>query len=171
MSLRWVRQRMLPLCSAACIATLVVGCATAPPGVPVRRPLPPTPEPVVEAPPAPVFGGKASDAETAKDYRRDAALHLYEKMATRIFKGKLPPLLYAVGVLQVEIDEQGNVLNVNWMRAPSQAPEVMAEIEQSVRAAAPFPAPLKMGGVIYTETWLWHKSGRFQLDTLTEGQM
>jgi protein TonB len=23
---------------------------------------------------------------------------------------------------------------------------------------------------VWTDTWLWHKSGRFQLDTLTEGQ-
>jgi periplasmic protein TonB len=27
-----------------------------------------------------------------------------------------------------------------------------------------------MGKVVYTDTWLWDKSGRFQLDTLTEGQ-
>jgi hypothetical protein len=27
-----------------------------------------------------------------------------------------------------------------------------------------------MGGVVYTDTWLWHISGKFQLDTLTEGQ-
>jgi hypothetical protein len=39
-----------------------------------------------------------------------------------------------------------------------------------VRAAAPFPVPAKMGTVVYTDTWLWDKSGRFQLDTLTEGQ-
>jgi hypothetical protein len=57
------------------------------------------------------------------------------------------------------------------MRAPTQAPEVMADVERSVRAAAPFPVPVKMGRVTYTDTWLWHKSGRFQLDTLTEGQM
>jgi protein TonB len=25
--------------------------------------------------------------------------------------------------------------------------------------------------VTYTDTWLWDKSGRFQLDTLTEGQL
>jgi protein TonB len=25
--------------------------------------------------------------------------------------------------------------------------------------------------VTYTDTWLWHSSGRFQLDTLTEGQL
>jgi hypothetical protein len=40
-----------------------------------------------------------------------------------------------------------------------------------VRAAAPFPAPKRMGRVVYTDTWLWDKSGRFQLDTLTEGQL
>jgi hypothetical protein len=82
----------------------------------------------------------------------------------------MPPLLYAVGVLQVEVDDHGRVLNVSWMRAPKHAPEVMAEIEKTVRAAAPYPAPAKMGKVVYTDTWLWHKSGRFQLDTLTEGQ-
>jgi hypothetical protein len=57
------------------------------------------------------------------------------------------------------------------MRAPSHAPEVVAEIERSVRAAAPFPTPLKMGRVTYTDTWLWDKSGQFQLDNLTEGQL
>ena len=40
-----------------------------------------------------------------------------------------------------------------------------------VRAAQPFPAPARMGHVVYTDTWLWHKSGLFQLDTLTEGQL
>jgi hypothetical protein len=47
----------------------------------------------------------------------------------------------------------------------------MHEIERMVRAAQPFPAPQRMGTVVYTDTWLWHKSGRFQLDTLTEGQL
>jgi hypothetical protein len=83
----------------------------------------------------------------------------------------MPPLLYAVGVLQVEVDGRGRVLDVNWMRAPRHAPEVMAEIERTVRSAAPFPVPANMGRVTYTDTWLWHKSGLFQLDTLTEGQM
>ena len=41
---------------------------------------------------------------------------------------------------------------------------------RTVRAAAPFPAPARMGRVTYTDTWLWDRSGRFQLDTLTEGQ-
>jgi hypothetical protein len=76
-----------------------------------------------------------------------------------------------VGVLQVDIDRMGYVTDIRWMRAPTQAPEVMAEIERTVRMAAPYPAPVRMGKVTYTDTWLWHKSGRFQLDTLTEGQL
>jgi protein TonB len=65
---------------------------------------------------------------------------------------------------------RAQVRSVSWMRAPKHAPEVIAEIERTVRAAAPFPVPARMGRVVYTDTWLWHKSGRFQLDTLTEGQ-
>ena len=79
-------------------------------------------------------------------------------------------MLYAVGVLNVDIDRRGQVQAVHWMRAPRHAPEVMAEIEKMVRSAAPYPAPERMDKVTYTDVWLWHKSGKFQLDTLTEGQ-
>ena len=39
-----------------------------------------------------------------------------------------------------------------------------------IKKASPFPPPARMGEVKYTEIWLVDKSGRFQLDTLTEGQ-
>jgi hypothetical protein len=125
---------------------------------------------VVIPPPlaAPTF---VSQAATARDYRQDAASHLYSKNQKRIYQGKMPPLLYAVGVLQVEVDARGRVTSTSWMRAPKHAPEVMADIERTVRDAAPYPAPVRLGRVTYTDTWLWHKSGLFQLDTLTEGQM
>jgi protein TonB len=114
---------------------------------------------------------QVSQALTPRAYRRDAAQHLYAKNADRIYHGKLPPLLYAIGVLQVEVDNQGRVTGTSWMRAPTHAPEVMAEIERTVRAAAPYPVPMRMSRVTYTDTWLWHQSGTFQLDTLTEGQL
>ncbi len=138
-----------------------------PPAVVIVPVAPPAP-PVVQAEPQPAL---LSQASTPRDYRRDAAGHLYARNTGRIFAGKMPPLLYAVGVLQVDIDRMGHVTDIRWMRAPSHAPEVMADIERSVRAAAPYPAPVRMGRVTYTDTWLWHKSGRFQLDTLTEGQL
>jgi hypothetical protein len=111
-----------------------------------------------------------SQAASPLEYRKDGARHIYERNANRIYKGQLPPLMHAVGVLQVEVDRMGNVSQLNWMRAPSHVPEVMREIERTVRAAAPFPAPVRMGRVTYTDVWLWDKSGNFQLDTLTEGQ-
>jgi hypothetical protein len=158
--------------AALAAAALMAACGSPPPA-----PAPAAPAPVARAviePKQPAQAevyGPASLAASAKAYRKDAASHLYALNSSRIYKGRMPPLLYAVGVLQVDVDQRGQVQNVSWMRAPRHAPEVMAEIEKMVRAAAPYPAPTKLGGhVTYTDTWLWHKSGRFQLDTLTEGQ-
>ena len=182
-----------PLFSTVCVAVaaFVTGCATPPPpvqSVPEVKPAPALP-PVASSPapvkapveetagvsvpvpaPAPETASARSNATTPKDYRRDAAQHLYARNPNRIFKGKLPPLLYAIGVLQVEVDSRGMVTSTHWMRSPQHAPEVMADIERTVRQAAPYPAPVRLGRVTYTDTWLWHKSGLFQLDTLTEGQ-
>jgi protein TonB len=113
---------------------------------------------------------RASNAATPRDYRRDAARHIYEANRSRIYGGQLPPILYAVGTLQVNLDAGGKVVSMHWLRAPQHAPEVIAEIERAVLQAAPFPAATRLGAVTWTDTWLWDKSGRFQLDTLTEGQ-
>jgi hypothetical protein len=111
-----------------------------------------------------------SIARNAHEYRVDAAKHLYKLNGARIFKGRMPPMLYAVGVLDIEVDKQGQVSRTYWVRAPSHAPEVMQEIEKTVRQAAPYPVPAHLGKVVYSDVWLWDKSGKFQLDTLTEGQ-
>ena len=166
--------KLNPLPLMASLAVFLAGCTTAPlpPPAIVRVPAPaPPPAPVVVAPPPVAAPTYVSNAITPRDYRRDAASHLYERNMQRVFRGKMPPLLYAVGVLQVEVDGNGHVTSTSWMRAPNHAPEVMAEIERTVRLAEPYPAPIRMGRVTYTDTWLWHKSGLFQLDTLTEGQL
>jgi hypothetical protein len=158
--------------AASAVAALLAACTSTP--LPPEPPLPPVaPQPAlppveVTPPPPPA---QVSQAKTPREYRRDAASHVYGKNAGRIYRGKMPPLLYAIGVLQVELDQQGQVTGLSWMRAPRHAPEVIAEIERTVQAAAPYPAPLRMGRVTWTDTWLWHKSGTFQLDTLTEGQL
>ena len=157
----------------AAIGGFLAGCTSTPlpPPTPVPMPVPQAPAPVVVIPPPIEPLGLVSQALTPRAYRHDAASHLYGKNTHRIYRGKMPPLLYAVGVLQVEVDAKGRVTSTSWMRAPNHAPEVMADIERTVRSAAPYPAPIRMGRVTYTDTWLWHKSGTFQLDTLTEGQM
>lgn len=155
--------------AAASLAAFIAGCASSP--MPTARTPDSTPIPTTAAYPATPPLKKVSGATNARDYRRDAARHLYDKNADRIFKGKMPPLLYAIGVLQVEVDGTGHVTGTHWMRSPSHAPEVVADIERTVRLAEPFPVPARMGRVTYTDTWLWHNSGNFQLDTLTEGQL
>lgn len=165
-------RRQMTLAAVGLGASLLTGCGTdlfssAHDDLPF--------EPVQEqAGPAPddfVVPQGASIALTAKDYRLDAAKYLYARNEQRIYKGKLPPFLYAVGVLDVTLDRSGNVISTRWARAPAHAPEVMAEIIRTVKEASPLPAPARLGPVIYRDVWLWHKSGKFQLDTLSEGQV
>ena len=162
---------LLALLSTA-VGVVVSACKSAP------APAPPAPAAAVPEPSSPVIGpiagpdgsARNSAAPTPRAYRESGATHLYGLNADRIYKGRMPPLLYAVGVINVEINQVGIVTRLDWMRAPRHAPEVIAEIERTIKAASPFPAPVRMGKVVYTDTWLWHKSGKFQLDTLTEGQ-
>ncbi|GAA4429996.1 hypothetical protein GCM10023090_30850 [Acidovorax lacteus] len=165
-------QRFLaPLLAA--VAALVSACKSAPeaPPPPVDSRSPGADAPPVTGPVSAAQGSaRQSAAATPRAYRQDAATHLYGLNAQRIYQGKLPPMLYAIGVLEVDIDRAGRVTRLHWLRAPRHAPEVVAEIERTVRAAAPFPVPARMGRVTYTDTWLWDKSGHFQLDTLSEGQ-
>ena len=111
-----------------------------------------------------------SAARDLKTYRQDAARHLYKTHGEKIYRGKLPSMLMAVGVVNVVVGPQGQVQDIVWSRAPDHVPEVKREIETLIKQAGPFPAPVHLRNVVYTETWLWHKSGKFQLDTLTEGQ-
>jgi periplasmic protein TonB len=114
---------------------------------------------------------RTSNATSEKAYRVDAARVIYAAYADSIFKGKLPPLLYAIAVVETEIDARGNVRAVRMLRAPSHAPEVTARVRDLIQKASPLPAPVRLGTVRYVDTWLVDKSGKFQLDTLTEGQL
>jgi len=114
---------------------------------------------------------RASSAEIEREYRIDAARHLYAAYPMRVFRGKIPPLVYSVMVVETHIDRQGQVLDVKVVRKPA-ADEVAPWVLAMIRRAAPYPAPVRMEGasVRYFEIWLVDKSGLFQVDTLTEGQ-
>lgn len=148
------RAMVFSLFSFASTVGLLSGCGTTPEARKAELIKRPTP----------------STAKNQKEYRLDAAKHLYGLNTSNVFSGKLPPLLYAVGVVRVQIASNGDLIEIDWMRKPTHAPEVISEIENRIRKASPFPAAQHIGDVTYTETWLWHKSGRFQLDTLSEGQ-
>ena len=121
--------------------------------------------------PAPLgeSGPGVSEAETPQDYKKDFARHLYKSYPMRVYRGKLPPLLYGVMLTETQIDANGTVIDVS-VRRPPAAPEVGPWVVQLIKRAGPFPAPARMGVSTITEIWLVDKSGMFQLDTLTEGQ-
>ena len=116
------------------------------------------------------MASRVSHAETPKAYKVDAAKHIYATYADKIYKGKLPPLVHAIVVLEVDVDSAGAVRDVHMVRVPTHAPDVTVAVKEMIHRASPMPAPSRMGGARFLEIWLVDKSGRFQLDTLTEGQ-
>jgi periplasmic protein TonB len=157
---------------AVAVLAWLAGCSSPPPA----KPPAPAPAPVAKAPapaagPVPSANRRISQATSEKAYRQDGARAIYAAYPESIYKGKLPPLLYAVAVVETELDANGNVRDVRMVRAPSHAPEVTAKIRELIRRASPLPAPARLGATRYTDVWLFDKSGLFQLDTLTEGQL
>ncbi len=114
---------------------------------------------------------RPSEADIESEYRIDAARHLYSAYPMRVYRGKMPPLLYAVMLTATEVDPTGAVVNVTVTREPAAAKEVTPWVVSLIRRAGPFPPPAKFtSNVIYKEIWLVDRSGQFQVDTLTEGQ-
>ena len=130
--------------------------------------------PEVTAPVDGTLGGAPTITEqtpAVRAYRKTGARQIYKAYPQRIYKGKVPPLIYAVVVVETHLDATGRVTGVTFSRTPSHAPEVPGEIEKLIKGASPLPAPpASIGAHTYVDTWLWDKSERFQLDTLTEGQ-
>jgi len=122
--------------------------------------------------PVHVGAQKVSAATDPKSYRVDAARHIYAAYASRIYKGRLPPLIHGVVVVETTVDASGYPRQVQVVRGPSHAPDVTAAVIEMIKRAGPLPAPSRFGsnGVRFTEIWLVHTDGRFQLDALTEGQ-
>jgi len=159
---------------AGATALLLAGCQ----GLPwMKKDEPPaaaaTPAPSDDLRPGDgVKGVRLITAQTpaVRAWRKVAAQHIYKAYPKRIYKGKIPPLVYAVVVVETDVDASGKVTNVTFSRTPSHAPEVPPKIAALIRATSPFPSPGKLGAHTYVDTWLWDKSGNFQIDTLTLGQ-
>ena len=103
-------------------------------------------------------------------YRKIGSGAIYKAYPTRIHKGKIPPLVYAVVVVETDIDATGKVVNVGFSRTPSHAPEVPPMIAELIQKASPLPSPGRLGAHTSVDTWLWDRSGSFQLDSRTLGQ-
>jgi hypothetical protein len=122
--------------------------------------------------PTPLAAGapRRSDAQSDNEYRRDAARRIYDSFPMHVFRGKMPPFMHAVAVTETDIAADGRVLAVRLTREPAAAKEVGPWVVALIRRVGRFPPLAQMEQVTYTDIWLVDKSGKFQLDTLTEGQ-
>lgn len=150
---RWLACR-----KAALLATLLSACAAA------QAQFSMVPAPLCPPP-------RASTQDVEQEFRIDAARHLYACYPMRVFRGKLPPLLYGIAIIEIELDTQGNVVAAEITRKPA-ADEVAPWLLAMIRRAAPYPAPARFpeGKLRFKETFFVDKSGLFQAFTLTEGQ-
>ena len=99
-----------------------------------------------------------SAASEERAFRADAARHVYACYPARVFRGKLPPMLYGVMMVETQLDATGNVLNITVIRKPA-ADEVAPWIQAMIKRASPFPAPVAIAGgtVTFTETYFVDK--------------
>jgi len=116
------------------------------------------------------FSQPTNSTKVTVEYRKIAAEHIYKLNRDRIYKGVLPPFLQAIGVVKIRLDRDGRILDLQWLRKPNHAPELVTQMEALLYNAAPYPSKPNQYDFMFTETWLWHESGKFQLLSLTEGQ-
>ena len=172
----------LPSC--ALITTLILAACGAP--APAPAPTPPVatrPAPIV-SPPVETTDVRPAAPATSKlrlaaldpsleDWKRTAAEKVYAVNRTQLFDGRPEHLLRAVIVVEVTVDREGRVTRSKILRSPGIASLDSAALG-SLKAASPLPAPpsklVARGPLVFSETWLFRKDGRFQLRSLALAQ-
>jgi protein TonB len=142
--------------------------------------VPPRSQPAAPPPVAPAPAARAAAPEpdrpglTLREYKKEVATAIVRASVDETFRGKLPPLLRSVIVLQVSIDGKGMPAQVSLFRSNG-----FADLEKSAIAAvyraAPYPIPGRSllaghSSITFTESFLFRNDGRFQVRTVAEEQ-
>ncbi len=162
---------------AVTVLATLVACSTEKPG-PTVVPVPstrPTPTPVQPAP-----GGKGSAsapkelsppvaARNWDDFKKQAALRMVAANPSITYIGKVPDILLAIPVLEIELNSDGSVRRVEVLRYPRQATDTTQIAIDAVKRAGPYgdmkylKKPWK-----FTEVFLFDDNRRFKPRTLDE---
>jgi protein TonB len=106
------------------------------------------------------------------DYKTQVAQHVLQHNPDRSYSGKLPPMLPAIVVLQITVDENGGLEHVAVQRSRDDDASQIAL--DSMRRSTPLPPPHALaregGKLTFMETFLFADSGRYQLRSLAEPQ-
>jgi protein TonB len=117
------------------------------------------------------FADRRTSFATVDDYKFDAAVQIVQFNAAHTFSGKLPPMLPAVVVLRITVDERGRITDMWVQRAPEGDVLTSKIAMASMRRAGAMPRPLNLANgpdrlLSYSETFLFNADNRFQVRTL-----
>jgi hypothetical protein len=117
--------------------------------------------------PAPLVSPFSGPVRSLADLRWRAAHRLMAANPDGTYAGKVPDVLLAIPVLQVELKADGNIRRIEVLRYPRQAKDTTQLAIAAVRRSAPFgdvshlPRPWK-----FTETFLFDDDRKFKPRTL-----
>lgn len=107
------------------------------------------------------------------NWKRTAAEKVYAVNRTHLFDGRPEHLLRAVIVVEVTVDREGSITRSKILRSPGIA-SLDSVALGSLKAASPLPPPpskfVARGPLVFSETWLFRKDGKFQLRSLAMAQ-
>lgn len=157
---------------AVVAALLAASCAAPPPPSPSPSPPPAVPGRPAPAPaPAPSIGGGVLPApktpRSMQELRAQAALRIVAANPGMTYDGKVPDILLAIPVLEIELNADGSIRRIDVMREPRQAKDTIKLAIDAVKRAAPFgsvahlPKPWK-----FQETFLFNDDRKFKPRTL-----
>ena len=123
--------------------------------------------------PAPVSqSASSSTAAGLDDYKTQVAQHVVRHNPGHSYEGRLPPMLPAIVVLEITVDENGRLTNVEVQR--SRDPGASQVALAAVRRSTPLPRPrqlaLATGKLTFSETFLFADRDRYQLRSLAGPQ-
>ena len=101
------------------------------------------------------------------DVRRQAAQRMVAANPNITYMGKVPEMLLAIPVLEIELNGDGSIRNIEILRPPTQAKDTLQIAADAVRRAGPFgdvsklPKPWK-----FIETFLFDDARKFKPRTL-----
>ena len=176
--------RLFNSCAFGGISIVLMLLAACGVPAPAPAPAPPIvssaqPAPIVKAPietvdvrpaAAPAPSARLAPLDPAlEDWKRSAAEKVHAVNRAQLFEGRPEHLLRAVIVVEATVDREGRVTRSKVLRSPGIA-SLDSMALGSLKAASPLPAPpsklVAKGPLVFSETWLVRKDGRFQLRSL-----
>jgi protein TonB len=113
--------------------------------------------------------GQRTAFDSVETYKSDVAQQIMRYNGAHTFSGKLPPMLPAVVVLSITVDNNGKMTKVSVQRSRDNEASKVALASMQRTGALPKPFNLAAGpgkSLTFSETFLFNADYRFQLRTL-----